>query len=43
MPLAVGMAEVALGVDHVADELLELRRVGKAAVALAVPDQLRCR
>ena len=34
------MAEVALGIDHVAHQLLQLGGVGKAAVALAVPDQL---
>ena len=37
--LPVDMAEIALGVDHVAHQLLELRGIGKAAVALAVPDQ----
>ena len=36
--LPVRMAEIAAGIDHVADQLLELRRIGKAAVAFAVPD-----
>ena len=37
--LAIGMAEIAVRVDDVADQLFELRRVRKTAVALAVPDQ----
>ena len=34
------MAEIAVRVDDVADQLLELGRIRKAAVALAVPDEL---
>src|SRR5882757_8711801 len=35
---AVGMTEIAVRVDHVAHQLLELCRIRKATVALAVPD-----
>jgi hypothetical protein len=42
--LAIGMAEIAFRIDDVAHELLELGRLGKAAVSLALPDQSgRCR
>ena len=40
MPFAVGMAEIALGIDDVADELLKLGCIRETTVALAVPDQL---
>jgi len=37
---AIDVAEVTLRIDDVADQLLQLRCVRKAAVALALPDEL---
>lgn len=34
------MAEIAAGLDDVADSLFQLLRPGKAAVALALPDEI---
>ncbi len=38
--MPVDMAKIALRVDPVAHQLLELPHVGKAAVPLAFPDQI---
>ncbi len=37
---SVDVAEIAAGLDDVADPLLQLLRPGKAAVALALPDEI---